>query len=161
MNLQKLFDMQRELDLHIEENHPRINGESRLKEKVTALLVELGELANEIRFFKFWSNRPASEKQIVLEEFVDGVHFILSLGLEMGVETLEIHSIQSSSLNDQFIGLFNAVSLLGIQFSEKAYGHVFSAYIGLGEMLGFNWGEIETAYLAKNTINHARQKDFY
>src|SRR5579875_4105332 len=74
--------LQSELDAHIENEHPR--KENRHSEKVLALLVELGELANETRCFKFWSIKPASPKEVILEEFVDGIHFILSLGIECG-----------------------------------------------------------------------------
>lgn len=56
MNLQKLFEAQAELDAYIEQQHPTQPGENRLEKKVLALLVELGECANEWRGFKFWSN---------------------------------------------------------------------------------------------------------
>ena len=94
MNLGKLFLAQKELDARIEEQHPRAEGEIRNPEKVLALLVELGELANETRCFKFWSFKPASEKKVILEEFVDGIHFLLSLGLEMGVKEFGICNFQ-------------------------------------------------------------------
>ncbi len=75
--------MQQALDSHIEEKH-QLQNEDLFTRKTLALLVEIGELANETRCFKFWSVKPASEKQVVLEEFVDGIHFILSLGIECG-----------------------------------------------------------------------------
>ena len=161
MNLQNLFSAQNELDQHIEEQHPRKEGESRQNEKVLALLVEIGELANETRCFKFWSHKPASPKGIVLEEFVDGLHFIISYGLEMKVEEVAITPIKKDSLIEQFIDLYNAVTILKVNYSPRAYNQVFSAFIGLGEMLGFTWDEIEKGYFAKNTINHARQESWY
>lgn len=161
MNIEKLFLMQKELDQEIENNHPRQEGESRHQEKVVSLLVELGELANELRFFKFWSYKPASQREVILEEFVDGIHFLLSLGLEMSVKEFDIHPIVKSNLTEQFIGLYNAISILGFAFSGFAYGQAFSAYLGLGELLGFAWEEIEAFYGAKNSINHARQQENY
>ncbi|MEK4091705.1 dUTP diphosphatase [Viridibacillus sp. FSL H8-0110] len=47
MNLTKLFEAQRELDLYIDQQHPVQPGEDRLSKKILALLVELGECANE------------------------------------------------------------------------------------------------------------------
>ncbi|MEH7093965.1 dUTP diphosphatase [Neobacillus vireti] len=161
MNLGKLFMLQSELDAHIEEQHPRQEGTSRHHEKVLALLVELGELANETRCFKFWSHKPASERQVILEEYVDGVHFLLSIGLENGIEELNIRPIKAKTFTELFIGLYNAFSVLSIHFSPKTYSAAWSAYAGLGEMLGFSWKEIEAAYGAKNTINHARQESWY
>lgn len=59
MNLQNLFELQKQLDEHIYEDHPVQDGEDRLAKKILALQVELGELANEWRGFKFWSNNRA------------------------------------------------------------------------------------------------------
>lgn len=65
MNLSKLFELQRQLDEHIEREHPPKEGEDRLAKKILALQVELGELANEWRGFKFWSHdqEPRIEKR--------------------------------------------------------------------------------------------------
>src|SRR5688500_20051556 len=52
------------------------------REKCLALLVELGELANETRCFKFRSKKPRNDDSVLLEEYVDNRHFRLSLGLE-------------------------------------------------------------------------------
>ena len=46
-----------------------------------ALLVER-ELANETRSFKFWSTKGPSANEIILEEYVDSIHFLLSLLIE-------------------------------------------------------------------------------
>lgn len=56
MNLQKLFQMQKELDEHIDKEHPPKPGEDRLEKKILALQVELGECANKWRGFKYWSH---------------------------------------------------------------------------------------------------------
>ena len=157
MNIAKLFGMQNVLDHHIESEHPRQKGESRHHEKVLALLVELGELANETRCFKFWSHKPPSERKVILEEFSDGVHFLLSIGLENEIKEFKIAPDKKESLKEQFIGLFNSFSVLSISFSVKSYSAAWSAYVGLGEMLGFSWDEVEAAYIQKNEKNHKRQ----
>ena len=38
---------------------------------------------------------------------------------------------------------------------------MWGAFMGLGEMLGFDWDEVEAAYLRKNEINHLRQAEGY
>jgi len=102
MNVEKLYSMQYALDTHIEEKHGL--KEDLFNRKMLALLVELGELANETRCFKFWSLKAASEKAVILEEFVDGVHFILSLGLESGFryEDGQSERNHANSVTDQF-----------------------------------------------------------
>jgi dimeric dUTPase (all-alpha-NTP-PPase superfamily) len=101
------------------------------------------------------------KKNPLLEEFVDCLHFLLSIGLELNVELINIVPIKKKNVIEQFTVLFNAVTILKIHFAPFVYNHVFSAFIGLGEMLGFTWDEIENAYLEKNAVNHKRQEESY
>ena len=82
MNLHKLFTMQHALDQYIQSN--KQVTEDVFMKKGLALIVELAELANETRCFKFWSEKGPSERSVILEEYVDSIHFILSLGIEKG-----------------------------------------------------------------------------
>lgn len=162
MQFSKLFSMQRELDCKIQMQHNLAN-ENLIEKKVLALLVEIGELANETRCFKFWSLKPASDRETILEEFVDGVHFILSLGIELGLEgELEVKRGHSSdSETDQFLAVFAAVSDFRKKQNKDTYLAVFGEYLYLGELLGFSGEEVERAYVKKNEINHERQKQGY
>src|SRR5690606_38322929 len=54
MNLSKLFKIQKQLDERIV-REKGLEGQDLLDKKILALMVELGELANEWRGFKFWS----------------------------------------------------------------------------------------------------------
>ncbi|MCM3619394.1 dUTP diphosphatase [Sutcliffiella horikoshii] len=162
MNLHKLYDMQRELDEKIETQHGLLK-ENLVEEKILALLVELGELANETRCFKFWSVKPPAEQKVILEEYVDGVHFILSLGLTFGYgeEVSRGLAEQAESLTGQFNSVYHLISIFKTDISEENYRVLVDSYMQLGEMLGFSWGEVEDAYLAKNKVNHDRQAQGY
>ncbi|AIW03685.1 nucleoside triphosphate pyrophosphohydrolase [Bacillus phage Pascal] len=63
-NLKELFEIQAGLDAEILKNHPIQPGEDRLEKKHAALLVELGEMFNEWRAFKFWSNDQTPRTEI-------------------------------------------------------------------------------------------------
>ena len=77
MNLERLLEMQRKLDLHIEKKHPREKFENRLNKKIIAFLVEVSEMLNEKRtIFKFWSNK-GDDNEKALVEYIDGIHFLL------------------------------------------------------------------------------------
>jgi dimeric dUTPase (all-alpha-NTP-PPase superfamily) len=86
LNLQDIFDSQKLLDESIQ-NKYGVNYDKIYDELKLALFVELGELANEVRCFKFWSIRGPSEKKVILEEYVDGIHFICSLSITKGVDS--------------------------------------------------------------------------
>ena len=163
MELHELFEMQKGLDKHIAEKH-QLQTESLISRKVLALLVELGELANETRCFKFWSVKGASPKETILEEFVDGVHFILSLGLDCGFERevrVEEPAILEENVNDQFLTLYKTVHHFSDKRTIDSYRSMLESYFLLGKMLGFSTEEIKEAYISKNEVNYKRQKEGY
>lgn len=178
MNLAKLFETQKALDDRII-REKGLEGQDLLPMKVLALQVELGELANEWRGFKFWSNDQnprrrkvdftqevngfAKETNPLLEEYVDCLHFILSIGIEWSCD-LKTHLWPSTerkmkTVIDQFNRVFNRSAFL--DHGEDHWKHAFEYFVGLGEMLGFNADQIEQAYFAKNAENHSRQDRGY
>lgn len=161
MNIKKLFDMQHELDRYIEKEH-NLEKTELFDRKVLALLVEVGELANETRCFKFWSKKGPSERSVILEEFVDGVHFILSLGLLAGYETtVPSFKQKAETETGQFLLVMEAVHRFHNDRSKESYEKLVNQYFALGDLLGFSAGEVEAAYYAKNEINFERQKSGY
>jgi dimeric dUTPase (all-alpha-NTP-PPase superfamily) len=201
VNLAKLFELQRQLDEHIEKEHPRQPGEDRLAKKILALQVELGELANCWRGFKYWSRNQEPHTLAydecpcgtdygscdeygcddgllsynpLLEEYADGLHFVLSIGLELNEHNFdwfreyEANKMPGWYLSDTITEQFNAVFFFVSHllhniddYSRNLYGDVICYYLGLGEMLGFSWKEIEEAYMKKNAVNHQRQESGY
>lgn len=161
MNLQRLFQMQDTLDKRIETEH-NLEGMPLLHKKILALQVELGELANETRCFKFWSTKKASSKDIILEEYVDCVHFILSIGLEKNFQaiTLNVNHI-AFELSEQFLTLYTNITDFIVCSSLDNYLIIFQNFLSLGNSLGFSTEDIESAYLHKNNINHERQDNGY
>lgn len=205
MNLSKLFELQRQLDEHINREHPPKEDEDRLAKKILALQVELGELCNCWRGFKFWSHdqEPRIEKrtyktcpscngeyvdscwmcgnsgQVVdkiinplLEEFVDCLHFILSIGLELKITDVEIDSDYThEDPSATFVELFGDTwELFNFRETDKQskfiqtsiYNRLFNRFVGIGEKhLGFIWEQIEQAYMEKNRLNYQRQETNY
>lgn len=162
MNMNKLFSMQKELDTHIENKH-QLQDEDLFDKKILALLVEIGELANETRCFKFWSLKQPAPKEKILEEYVDGLHFILSLGLERGFENNEITILTDNpqEMTEQFLKVFDQISKFKNTSSYSNYESLFQSYLSLGEVLGFTPGDMEHAYFQKNEVNYERQEKGY
>jgi dimeric dUTPase (all-alpha-NTP-PPase superfamily) len=162
MNFVQLFEMQKQLDRHIEEKH-NLRQERLIERKILALLVEVGELANETRCFKFWSLKPPAEKETILEEYVDGIHFLLSLGLELEVSPhISIPIAETkAALTNQFLNVYECIASFQKNMSQDTYVNLFSQYLILGELLGFSPEDIKQAYAAKNDINFQRQEQGY
>ncbi|MFJ5621852.1 dUTP diphosphatase [Peribacillus loiseleuriae] len=164
MNITKLFEMQKSLDQHIEEKHG-LHAADLIDKKILALFVELGELANETRCFKFWSLKGPSERKTILAEYVDGVHFILSLGIgcNLQITSVDVKTGHSSKENAtaQFLKIYASIQAFSMEQSQRNYENMFTDYLLLGNMLGFSGEDVEQAYVEKNQINYERQKQGY
>lgn len=161
MNLDKLFKLQHNLDERILKEH-NLHEESLCSKKILALQVEISELANETRCFKFWSTKKASEKEVILEEYVDCLHFILSIGLEKDFHNIDI-CIKNlhCDLCEQFMNFFINITDFIICASKGNYLTLFQNFLSLGLTLGFTEEDIENAYYKKNNVNHQRQDEGY
>lgn len=161
MDWKSLFDMQEKLDAYIVEQH-NLQTRDLFEEKILALFVELGELANETRCFKFWSNKPANEKSVILEEYVDNVHFIMSLGLMKGLSFEGAgKNVSDTDLTGQFNRVFSSTLTFREQPEKIAFDTLFTEFLSLGRMLGFSEEDIQEAYYEKNKINFERQDEGY
>lgn len=64
MNLEKMFEMQAELDRRIIKEKG-LEGRDLLPNTYVALITELGEFANEGRWFKHWSNKKGPKRKLI------------------------------------------------------------------------------------------------
>jgi dimeric dUTPase (all-alpha-NTP-PPase superfamily) len=173
MNLEKLFQTQKVLRDRIGYNEP-----DRFNKLILALLVELGECANEWRGFKFWSKdqSPRTQKarapymdlddadfyNPLLEEYVDCLHFILEIGIELNANIKDLAwAIATDPFYDKTLTEHFSIVFTLAANPKGNYYALFNAFVGLGEYLEFEWREVEQAYFAKNKINHVRQATGY
>lgn len=212
MNLQPLFETQKKLDERIVKEKG-LEGVALLDKKILALQVELGELANEWRGFKFWSEnqkpntdvcdfcdgnktayavnrelnistpvkdcpvcRGSGKRDVnpLLEEYVDCLHFILSIGNVFGFESTKVMDIKSRDVViDLFSMLFEIIpgvksaieyrflTANGFHVANVNFQTLLNVFGKLGKELGFTWEQIEQAYYDKNKVNHERQANGY
>lgn len=159
--LQELFSIQQQLDQRIVLQHG-LEHKDLFENKCLALLVELGELANETRCFKHWSTKGPSSMSVILEEYVDGLHFILSLGNDKNYNHSTIQlSCSYLDLVHQFNHLYQLITSFTINPSLEQYAMMFGEFLGLGQLLGFDEKSIYNAYMDKNKENHLRQERGY
>ncbi|WP_432358200.1 dUTP diphosphatase [Sporosarcina sp. UB5] len=161
MELTTLFKMQRELDTYIQKNQSIT--EDVFKEKGLALLVELAELANETRCFKFWSSKGPSEKEVILEEYVDSIHFILSLGIEKELDSLKEWPVGEvmGDLTEVFLKTVTAIQEFIAKSDMESYKNVWIHYAAIAKKIGISYIEIMQAYVEKNEENYKRQQTGY
>lgn len=160
--LKELLEMQRVLDEAILKEHGNIYDEKIADQMKIALFVELGELMNEMPTkFKHWKKTAKDNREKALVEYVDCLHFALSL---------TNHSKTQGKFDDCYESYSDLVHLnyswiltcIIWECEEESncnqiLGHLFI----LGNKLGFTWSEIYEAYKAKNAVNYERLKNGY
>ena len=161
INLKELYSLQASLDAEIARNH-NVTYETTFERRLLALIVEIGELANETRCFKYWSNKGPSPKEVVMDEFADGIHFLLSLGIPLKASKFD-YEIKKSNLDltRQILEVYKAATLLVDHYDLKHYEDCFQKYLNLSAPIGMSEEEIISSYKAKLKVNHVRQETNY
>lgn len=207
--LNRLLDMQRKLDERIV-NEKGLEGKDLFQDTVMALLVELGELANEGRWFKYWSDdrKPRTNEDVIcnvckgtgedsdvyyerftcrscggngiissrnplLEEYVDCLHFFLSIAIQKGWEEAlqdQVTKVTEGQLTNEVLEMISSLSKIAVDSKIKhdtiiklfllRKSWLYFLSIGI-EGFGFTWDQIEQAYIEKNKINHERLDSGY
>lgn len=162
--LPSLLKKQQELDDYIMRERGLTHDET-IEQRKLAFVVELAELAQEWRGFKYWSdNQEPSEK--MLEEYVDVLHFALSL------HNYHEHTVENTAYQ---LGLRNEYTneretpltvaflevLLVATYTNVCEGELLANTLILGDWLGLRADDILKEYDRKYQINIERQNNGY
>jgi dimeric dUTPase (all-alpha-NTP-PPase superfamily) len=180
MLVKTLFSRQKELDDYILENcnarsgNHQLNHQDLVTERLLALFVEVGEFIS----------APMSKK---LEEYVDCLHFILSLRFSLDMQVYEDHE-EFEELYTRFLSikseeqtaamLITSISYLANStrcfkywstqqcpsnrpLVKELYYRVFRDFLRLGNAAGFAGHEVVEAYDKKYQENIRRQQTGY
>lgn len=160
-DLTDLYKKQEELDREIANLH-NINYEVTRNKRILSLLVELGEFANTTRCFKFWSFKGREEKAVMLDEFADGLHFLLSLGIDKGYVVDSIEIIDNDvTLTEHLLNTYQLIIEYKNNQSISHYLKMFESYLISLFKVGYSWEEAKEAYYIKLKENHHRQETNY
>lgn len=186
----ELLQKQRELDKFVLETKGlTISPSSLYTKRVVAFFVELGEFTNELRAFKFWSNKQPSPKDVLLEEYVDALHFLLSITYTLQDTSDASNEYITNRLSVAVDSYFNTKSHfakyedIGVKLADdfvlKVVSHISDIsyamplfwhekllmawldFICLGFVVGFTQDDILEAYNKKYQINIERQRQGY
>jgi dimeric dUTPase (all-alpha-NTP-PPase superfamily) len=164
MNLKQMLIDQAKLDEIIFKNHGIT--EYPVLKVWNALLVEIGELANEVKHFKYWKKNKKIDRSKILEEFADCLHFALSLENNEGIlakidlnefmkKVSEVEKRPENKTDNIDAAFLNA-------YKEcTGTGSPLIAIICLGFALGITLEEMEAEYYKKYEKNLKRQLEGY
>lgn len=161
IELTDLFEAQKKLDQRIAEEH-HVSYQTTRDKRIMALIVEIGELANATRCFKYWSNKGSEDKSIVLDEYADGLHFFLSLGIDIQTSKNVYHLTKhQEDLTKQFHLVYHYIDLFYKKQDDKSFIKAFQSFFNLLPLLGYRWKELKNAYYKKLQVNYDRQNNNY
>ena len=159
--LEEIYKQSKYIDTLFSQQY-NIKSSENIRKYTLELLVELGELANETRCFKFWSNKGPSEKEVILEEYIDCLFIllyfcnILSISLEE-----EFPLSQNLNMVDTFLLLYS----LGVEFSKTLDKNVLKRLVvelfHLKDLLNFTIEDLqEETYKKKRIITKRLNSDY-
>ena len=152
---------QAELDKYIKDKIT-ISDEQYWRDRIIALNVELNELSNEIRFFKYWSQKPASNKEVILDEFIDCIHFALSLGNTLGADKL-IFTMDDMKIPLPVIYFDISKQLVKLHENKDIllFRSLLNNILKIAWFMGYSMDDVQKAYDIKNKVNYERQNSGY
>ncbi|WP_407453525.1 dUTP diphosphatase [Methanobrevibacter sp.] len=156
--LKELLEMQRVLDESI--FNAKGITEYPLDNMKVALFVELGELMNEFPTkFKHWKSSAVDNREKGLVEYVDCLHFALSLTNYYGTDIVGYELDYNHPYNKYLLnGHFTLSQMLDcVNYETTPLNDIFE----LGNYFGFTWDEIYSAYKKKNAVNYERLRNNY
>ena len=161
IELDELFAAQAKLDATIAENH-HVSYATTRHRRIMACYVEIGELANVTRCFKYWSNKGPEKDEIVLDEFADGLHFYLSLGIDIQTSKRSYNLTKpAANLTDQFLEVYHRLDVYKKKQDDASFIKAFQAFLNLLPLLGYRWKQLKEAYYKKLGVNYNRQETNY
>jgi len=129
-----------------------------------SLLVELGELANEWKGFKYWKKDKKINREKLLDEFADCLHFALSLENYLKEKEIDKQGLEAAAELSKNMQATDKDIIDGFEFAFSQVldnDGVLGIVISLGLVLGITLDEMESCYYKKHKENYLRQENGY
>ncbi len=158
----KLYERNKVLDSEFMNKYISVDKELH-KKNCLELIVELGELANESRCFKYWSIKRVNHEYL-LEEYADCLLMVLYMFNYYNIDN--IYTI-NGEYSDDILIVFNDLIRMCTKFMDnvsidKEYLiNVFNYLLHLGKLLDFTDDEIINACYNKIIKNEERLNSDY
>ena len=152
----KIYEENKKLD-DIFHNLYDNRSKGTIEKNIVELLVEIGELANETRCFKYWSNKRPSAKDVLLDEYADCFQMSLCF---CNIKDIDLNdtfpTIDEKDMVAQFKQLYVTVSSLDINLDKDTLKLILSNLVNLGKLLNFSDDDIINGCLKKIERNKTR-----
>ena len=154
MELAALYEKQVALDNLVQSRLKKIDPAFKMDDvnvvdkRIFAFKVELAELANEVGFFKYWKQSHKKDRNMILEEWADCLHFLLSIGISRGYD-VHVKDVSSSVKPIEHLetATFLFYNLISMNIASSVdYAVALNLLLTIGNSLGFTEEQLVSAY---------------
>lgn len=163
-DLTSLINKQKLLDEYIIKNHPIVDKIDYLNKLKLALIVEIGEFSNTTKCFKFWSNKGMMEKDVMLDEYSDILHFLLSLTYHASINSASLDIPKENDIGLTYLLLDLYKETINIDVENPSQLRIFRCWellLMIANKLKFSMDEVINSYNKKMSVNYKRQNENY
>ncbi len=150
-----IYKVTKYLDNLFASNYP--DTEEIVRKNRLELLVELAELANETRCFKYWSIKQTGEKDKVLEEYIDCLFMVLYFCniTEVSLDE-DFPKSSNSDIIDTFLNLFKYSTNIQVVPDKENIKIILVELDYLAKLLDFTIEDLEKVTDKKRRIIEER-----
>jgi dimeric dUTPase (all-alpha-NTP-PPase superfamily) len=145
--LKEVYERNKILDQIFIDKFEKIDKDMYKKNKLE-LLVEIGELANESKCFKYWSKKEVN-RELMLLEFADCIIMTLCLFNYNNLELLDKEYKVLDDPSDQIAYLYKLCSEFYFTDNTELLHEILFNFINLGKLLNITKEEIVKASIKK------------
>ncbi len=157
--LDEVYSKNKELDKIFISKYESIDKDMFRKNKIE-LLVEIGELANETKCFKYWTTKTPN-RELVLEEYADCIIMTLCLYNYYNLELEDIEYKRIEDINDQIASLYKLGSEIYFSDNTELLKELLFGLINLASLLKITKEEIVSSSLKKIELDTKRMLGEY
>ena len=133
------------------------NDKELIRKNRLELLVEIGELANETRCFKYWSIRQTGEKEKVLEEYIDCLFMTLYFCNITKISLNEkFPESNNGDLIETFLNIYKYASNLDVKPKKSDVKKLLVECLYLADLLELTIDDLESVTKLKSKIIQER-----
>lgn len=161
IELKEIYEESKKLDSLFEEQNDLFSDEI-IEKNILELLVEFGELANETRCFKYWSIKPMSDKEVILEEYIDCLFMILCF---CNMTNVSMDEAFPTATQENIVGTFLTLYKDGLNLKKnlpkETVKQLLVNILYLADLLNFQYEDIKKGVSKKSLIIKKRFKENY
>lgn len=160
-DLKEIYQESKRLDSLFGEQNDLFSDEI-IEKNILELLVEFGELANETRCFKYWSIKPMSDKEVILEEYIDCLFMILCF---CNMTNVSMDEAFPTATQENIVGTFLTLYKDGLNLKKnlpkETVKQLLVNILYLADLLNFQYEDIKKGVSKKSLIIKKRFKENY